>query len=60
MLRGSSALGKSDTVELAMSFDADEDVKEREGHTPLLLAMDKGHRTAAEALVNAGASIIVL
>ena len=47
-------------MELAISFDADTNVKEREGHTPLLLTVDKGRRTAVEALVNAGASIIVL
>ena len=42
-----------------MSFDSDEDVKEQEGHMPLLLTMDKWCRTTAEILVIAGASIMV-
>ena len=43
-----------------MSFEADEDVKEKEGHTHHILTVDKGFRIAAEGLVIAGASIIVL
>ena len=58
--KGSPALGKSDIVAFGMSFEADEDVKEKEGHTPHLLTVNNHSRTAAKGLVIAGASIIVL
>ena len=60
MLKDSSALGKPDIVELAMTFEADEYVKEQKGHTPHVLTVNKSYRTAAEALEIAGAAIIVL
>ena len=42
-----------------MSFEVDKYVKEKEGHTPHVSTGNKDCRTAAEALVIAGASIIV-
>lgn len=58
-LMESSALGKPDIVELAIALGADVDVKDRKGQTALLVTVNNGRSTAAQVLVNAGASTAV-
>ena len=60
MLMESSALGKPDIMGLAISFGADANVEDVEGRTALLVAVDNGRSTAAQALITAGASTTVL
>lgn len=59
-LMRSSALGKPDIIELAISLGASANVEDKKGRTPLLVAVDNGCSTAAQALITAGASTTVL
>ena len=60
MLMESSALGKPDIIGLAISFGADANVEDVKGRTALLVAVENGRSTAAQALITAGASTTVL
>ena len=53
-------MGKPDIIGLALSFGADANVEDVRGRTPLLVAVDNGRSTAAQALITAGASTTVL
>lgn len=60
MLMESSALGKPEMIQLAISRGADTEVEDREGRSALLLAVEKGRNSVAQALITAGASTTVL
>lgn len=60
ILMESSAIGRPELIEIAVSFGADVNVKDRKGRTALLVAVENGRSTAAQTLINAGASTTIV
>ncbi|CAD6592705.1 MAG: hypothetical protein ASARMPREDX12_006405 [Alectoria sarmentosa] len=60
ILMQSSAHGRPELIELAISLGADVNFEDSKGRAALLVAVDNGRSTAVQALIDAGASITVL
>ena len=60
VLMESSAFGKPDIIALALSLGADANVEDKKGRSVLLVAVNNGRSTAAQALIDAGTLTTVL